>query len=219
MTFLRECAVGRVLDGIDDAARNQQGDVRRVDDRVAHVIAGWRRAPPTVAIEIASRRVTVVEVGARRPAARRSSAYASRAAAAPTRSCPALTGVNIPNPAVVADALRRALERAGHADRRAAPRSIVPDSIARVSLLPFEQLPARAGRPRPARSGGSCARATPFPIDEAQVTSLRRRSRTATATTLAAVVARRDVIARVRGRGRRRSASTPASSIWRASTS
>ena len=56
---------------------------------------------------------------------------------------PALTGANIAKPAVVADALQRALDRAGlRSARRAA--LVVPDSVARVSLLhASSKLPAR----------------------------------------------------------------------------
>ena len=66
MTFLRQCAVDRVLDGDDDAARDQQGDVRRVTRRTETQVSStswFAPPPPSVAIEIASRRVTVAELG------------------------------------------------------------------------------------------------------------------------------------------------------------
>src|SRR5262249_18693040 len=110
---------------LDDPARNQQGDVRRMSPSSRK--SAWLTAtPPTVAIEIASGRVTVAGL-ARSPGGRAIPACGSeplpREAVAP-----ALVGPNIPNPAVVIDALKRALDRAGlRAPRRAA--LVVPDSV------------------------------------------------------------------------------------------
>jgi Tfp pilus assembly PilM family ATPase len=105
---------------------------------------------------------------------------------------PAATGVNIANPGAVADALGKALERAGvKSTRRAA--LIVPDSIARVSLLPFQQLPAKTADIEQLIRW-QVKKGTPYPIDEAHVTWTPAH-KTATETVLAAVVARRDVIA------------------------
>ena len=168
-----------------------------------------------MAVEIASRRVTVVELGVR-PAAPSSSAMpASRCRTA--RSRPALTGrEHRATPASVAEVLRRALERAGV---RGAGRAalVVPDSVARVTLLPFEQMPAKAAD-LDQLVRWQLKKATPFPIEEAQVSSFVAH-RTETGPTIAAVVARRDVIAQYRGGRRRRPACTRASWTWRASTS
>ena len=50
MRFLRESAVERVMQGVDDAPRNQQGHVRRMS-----LLASLRdTSPPTVAVEIAA---------------------------------------------------------------------------------------------------------------------------------------------------------------------
>jgi Tfp pilus assembly PilM family ATPase len=146
--------------------------------------------PPSVAIELASRRVTVVEVG-RGSRGVSVTGYASEAVA-PNALTPAVTGVNIPNPGAVADALGKALERAGvRSVRRAA--LIVPDTVARVSLLTFEQLPAKTADIEQLIRW-QVKKGTPYPIDEARVTWTQAH-KTATATVLAAVVARRDVIA------------------------
>ena len=68
--------------------------------------SSWLAAtPPSVAIELASRRVTVVEI-ARTAAGVQVGAYASEPVAADVIA-PALTGSNIANPAAAADALRR----------------------------------------------------------------------------------------------------------------
>jgi Tfp pilus assembly PilM family ATPase len=146
-------------------------------------------SPPSVAIEIAARRVTVVEVSGRtQPSV---SAYATETLP-PDAVAPALIGTNIAKPPVVADALRVALDRAGlRSHRRAA--LVVPDGVARVSLLPFEQLPSRASDLEKLLRW-QLRKALPFPLDEAQLTFFPA-SRAERAATIAAVLARRDVIA------------------------
>jgi len=146
--------------------------------------------PPSVAIEIASRRVTVAELG-RSGGTEMVAGYATEPLPAEAVT-PALTGVNVTQPTVVADALRRALDKAGI---RGAGRAalVVPDSIARVSLLHFEQLPAKAADLEQLIRW-QIRKATPFPIDEAQVTSFKAHV-AENGPTVAAVVARRDVVA------------------------
>ena len=153
--------------------------------------ASWSApSPPSVAIEIASRRVTAVELS-RSGGGPIISGQATESLP-PGAVVPALGGVNIADPAVVTDALKRALDRAGlRSARRAA--LIVPDSVARVSLLTFEQLPARtADLDQLIR--WQLKKATPFPIDEAQVSFFKAHT-AGTASVLTSVVARRDVIA------------------------
>ena len=90
---------------------------------------------PTTAIEIASRRVTAVELGQSAGGAA-VLAYASEPL--PDGAVvPSLTGTNIAHPDAVISALRAALGRAGLLSRRKAA-LLVPDSVARVSLLNFE---------------------------------------------------------------------------------
>lgn len=153
--------------------------------------SGWLAAPPpSVAIEIASRRVTVAELsdGGGGPVV---AAYASEPLPDDAVT-PSLVGANIPNPAVVADALRRAFDRAGmRAPRRAA--LVIPDSVARISLLSFEELP-----PKPADLDQlvkwQIKKGTPFPLEEARVDHDVVHSEAGAATVLA-TVARRDVLA------------------------
>jgi Tfp pilus assembly PilM family ATPase len=155
------------------------------------VASSWLSAsPPTTAIEIASRRVTVVEIG-RSAGVPAVLAFASESI--PEGAVvPGLTGTNIARPDTVSGALRAALARAGLLSRRRAA-LLVPDSVARVSLLNFEQIPAKAGD-LDQLLRWQLKKATPFPIDEAQVSSFPAHT-DGTNTTLAAVVARRDVIA------------------------
>lgn len=144
--------------------------------------------PPSVAVEIASQRVTVVEMGR---GASSIVGYASEPVPADAVA-PAAGGINIPNVPAVTEALRRALERAGI---RAASRAalIVPDGVARVTLLPFEQLPAKAADVEQLVRW-KVKKATPYPIEEAQV-SWFQAHRTEAGPVLAATIARRDVIA------------------------
>ena len=129
-------------------------------------------APPSVAIEIASRRVTVAELG-RSGGTAVVSGYATEPLPADAVDAGAHRRRTSPQPAVVADALRRALDRAGI--RGAAPRRAgrARQRRARVAA-PVRAAAGQGGRPRSARSAGSCSKATPFPIDEAQVTLVSR---------------------------------------------
>jgi len=144
---------------------------------------------PTTAIEIASRRVTAVELGQSAGVAA-VLAYASEPLPEGV-VVPSLTGTNIAHPDAVISALRAALSRAGLLSRRKVA-LLVPDSVARVSLLNFEQMPAKAAD-LDQLIRWQLRKATPFPIDEAQVSSFTANTDGKT-TTLAAVVSRRDVI-------------------------
>ena len=98
-------------------------------------------AAPTLGIDIASDRVTFVRLGAGVRGAS-VSAWATEALP-PGAILPALNGQNIAERAGVSDAIRRGLERIGGRPRGAAV--VVPDTIAKVSLLHFEKVPARVG--------------------------------------------------------------------------
>jgi len=146
--------------------------------------------PPAAAIEIAAGRVSVAEIGTG-SGGLVVSAFASEplpeGAVTPT-----LTGGNIPMPEQVVTALKKACERAGiRPPKRAA--LVIPDSAARVSLLTFEQLPAHASEVDQLVRW-QLRKSTPFPIDEAQVTHVVTHQDSA-GTTLAAFVAKREVIA------------------------
>ncbi len=150
--------------------------------------------PPSVAVEIAAGRVTVAEVASSADGLV-VSAYAS--SPLPDEAvAPSLTGLNVPDPAVVTAALRHAFERAGvRVPRRVA--LVVPDSVARVSLLTFEHLPAKASDVDQLVRW-QIKKATPFPLDEAQISHVVTHQEPG-ATTLAVVAARRDVIAQYEG--------------------
>ncbi len=152
---------------------------------------GWLApTPPAVAIEIASRRITVAAIGA--PGGQTAvSGYASETLPDDAVT-PALTGANVAEPAAVAASLRRAFERAGLGEPRRAA-LLVPDAIARVSLMRFDHIPARAAD-LDQLVRWQLRKATPFPLDEATVAHVAA-NRVDDGATFAAVVARRDVIA------------------------
>jgi type IV pilus assembly protein PilM len=153
-------------------------------------LPSWLSPPqPEVAIEIAHRRVTVAQIGrGARPAV---SGYATESLP-DDAVVPSLTARNIANPRAISEALKRALDRAGiKSPSRVA--LIVPDTVARVSLLPFEQMPARQGELEQLIRW-QVKKSVPFPVDDA-VLSYVPAATDAGITTLAAVVSRRDVIA------------------------
>lgn len=143
--------------------------------------------PPAVAIEIAARRVTVVALAVGAPTV---SAYASEPLPAGAVTA-ALAGVNIAQADVVVEALRRALDHAGlSATKRAA--LVVPDSVARVSLLHFDQTPARP-QELDQLVRWQVKKSTPFPLEEA-IVSQTQQVADASGLGVTAVVVRRDVI-------------------------
>lgn len=152
---------------------------------------GWLAPrPPGVAVEIAARRVTVAELS-KSGGGPVISAYATERLPDGLVT-PALTGTNVSQLDEVVAGLRRALDHAGlGTPRRVA--LVVPDSLARVSLLHFEQLPGRAAD-RDQLVRWQLRKATPFPLEEAQLSYFVAHAEPG-ASTLAAVVARRDVIA------------------------
>jgi len=151
---------------------------------------GFAPPVPTVAFEIATGRVTVAEVASSADGLV-VSAYASETLP-PEAVTPSLTGPNVPDPAVVTAALRRACEKAGlKVPKRAA--LVVPDSAVRVSLLTFEELPQKAAD-IDQLIRWQTKKTTPFPVEDALVSSVVTHTAPG-ATTVAAVVAQREVIA------------------------
>lgn len=121
--------------------------------------------PPDAAIEIAPEAVSVAVLGSRGsgPVVQ---AYAS-APLPPGAVTPSLTAVNIADRAAVAAALRAACERAGQRPRRAA--LVIPDLAARVSLIRFDQIPARR-EDLDQLIRWQVRKVSPFPVEEACIT-------------------------------------------------
>jgi type IV pilus assembly protein PilM len=119
--------------------------------------------PPEAAVEIASRHVSAATIGRRggRPVV---SAYAVEPL--PEGAVvPSLTSQNINDHALVQAAVASALDNIGRPGRVGL---IVPDAVAKVSLVRFEQVPARA-QDLAQLIRWQVRKAAPFPIEEAQV--------------------------------------------------
>ena len=95
---------------------------------------------------------------------------------------------------------------------------VVPDSIARVSLVRFETVPAR-GADLDELIRWQVKKTTPFPLDEAVVAATPGRAPAAGAHEFVVSVARRDVVAQYEAACAARRLRRPGSSTWRPSTS
>ena len=119
--------------------------------------------PPDAAVEIAARHVAAAAV-ARRGGQTVISAYAveplPEGAVAPS-----LTAENIRDRALVGGAVARALDSIGRPKRVGL---VVPDAVAKVSLVRFEQVPARA-QDLTQLIRWQVRKAAPFPLEDAQV--------------------------------------------------
>jgi Tfp pilus assembly PilM family ATPase len=118
---------------------------------------------PSVAVEIASHRVSALSLDHR---GGRAAVSAHASEPLPDGALvPSLTAANVVQPEVVAAAVARVLERVGRARRIGL---VVPDPVAKVSLVHFEQVPARAAD-LDQLIRWQVRKTAPFPIDEAQV--------------------------------------------------
>src|SRR5688500_13531555 len=163
------------------------------------LFASWlASAPPDAAIEIAPEAVSVAVLGSR-GLGRRSpgeggadavvQAYAV-APLSPGAVVPSLAAVNIVDRPAVVQALRAACERAGQRPRRAA--LIIPDSAARVSLVRFDQIPARR-EDLDQLIRWQLKKSSPFPVEEACLTR-SAGARSGTGGEFVVVAARRDAV-------------------------
>jgi type IV pilus assembly protein PilM len=118
---------------------------------------------PDAAVAIAARHVAAAVIG-RRGGQPVVSAYAVEPLAEGAVT-PSLSGQNIRDRAVVAGAVGRALEAVGRPRRVGL---VVPDAVAKVSLVRFEQVPARS-QDLVQLIRWQVRKAAPFPIEEAQV--------------------------------------------------
>jgi len=104
------------------------------------VVRWFTSSWPSVCVEFAARRVTVVAVSRRGQPA-----IVTGHASEPLPEgalVPALNATNVHDRAAVTAALRRALERLGLRPRRVG--IVLPDTVAKVSLIRFERVPSRA---------------------------------------------------------------------------
>ena len=158
------------------------------------LLASWLASPPPdAAVEISPERVSVATIATRGSGLVLQS-YATEALR-PGAVVPALTTHNIlDKPAVVA-ALRAALDRVSTRPKRVA--LVIPDVAARVSLLHFEQVPAKR-EDLDQLIRWQLRKAAPFSIDDACVT-YSPGGRGPEGADFLAALARRDVVEEYEG--------------------
>jgi len=153
-------------------------------------LARLRDAPaPPVAVELASHRVSAAAIerrGGRPVVVAHASEPLPRGALVPS-----LTSPNIHDPEGVAGALGRVLERLGRNTRRVG--LVLPDPMAKVSIVRFEKVPQRA-QDLDQLVRWQVRKAAPFPIEDAQVSSVPAW-RGPDGQDFLVVVARRDIVA------------------------
>lgn len=146
--------------------------------------------PPAAAVECAADRVTVVslERGAPPVVAAHATEPLPDGVIAPALNAPNIQDVN-----AAADALRRAVDRTRVRGRVAL---VVPDAVARVSIIPFDQVPAEKDLDELIR--WQVRKSVPFRIEDAQVAYWPGAARTGDSgeagREFIVSVARRDVI-------------------------
>jgi Tfp pilus assembly PilM family ATPase len=145
---------------------------------------------PTVAIEIAPRQVTAVAI-ARRGGQVAVTGHASEPLPEGAVVA-ALTTPNIADRGAVVQAVKNALLRAGARSRRIG--LVVPDSLAKVSLLRFEKVPARADDLEQLIRW-QVRKTAPFRIEDAQVAHTPGLTLPDGGREFVVALARRDIIA------------------------
>src|SRR5712691_7870023 len=159
------------------------------------LFASWIASPPPdAAVEIAADRVSVA-VAAERGAGLVVQSYAVEPLPAGAVVA-SLTSSNIHDRAAVVSALRSALNRAGARPRRVA--LVIPDLSAKVSLVRFDTIPARR-EDLDQLVRWQVKKASPFPIEEALVTSTPGLRGADGSAEFLVVTARRDVVAEYEG--------------------
>jgi type IV pilus assembly protein PilM len=126
---------------------------------------GWLSSPPPgVAVEITAARVTAVALG-EHGSSRVVSGYATEVLT-PAVAVPALNAPNVHDERGLAAVIAGVLDKLGHRPRRLA--LVLPDSVAKVSLLRFDKVPSD---PRDLHQliRWQMRKAAPFRVDDAQV--------------------------------------------------
>ncbi len=143
---------------------------------------------PTVAIEIAPRRVTVAALRSRGGQTVR--AYATEPLPEGVIR-PSLTATNVTDTSRVGQALTTALQSIGGRQRQVG--LVVPDSAAKVSLVRFETVPAREEDLREL-IGWQVRKSAPFKIEDAQISYTPGAPQPGGGREYVVVLARRDII-------------------------
>jgi type IV pilus assembly protein PilM len=143
---------------------------------------------PTVALEISARHVSALRLGGGSPPSIEAHAVEPLPAGVVT---PSLAASNIVDPATVTAALGGVLARVGGARHVAL---VVPDAVAKVSLVRFDQVPAKAGD-LDAMLRWNIRKSLPFKVDDAQVTYTEGLQVEGRGREFVVAAARRDLIA------------------------
>jgi type IV pilus assembly protein PilM len=146
-------------------------------------------SPPPAAVEISARRVTAVALAAQ-GASRTITGHASEPLA-PGIVTPTLNAANVHNPAALAAAVKAAVDRLAPRPRRVA--LILPDSVAKVSLLRFDKLPGKAAE-LDQLIKWQMRKAAPFRVEDSQVSWTETSTVAGGGHEYLVVIARRDVI-------------------------
>lgn len=157
-------------------------------------LPAWLHSPPpTLAIDIDARRVIAVLA---RSDAGAPVVDAQAVVALPVGAVvPSSTAANILQRDAVVAAIRRALELVGGRHKRCA--LVVPDTVAKVTLLRFEQVPAHP-RDLDQLVRLQLRKALPFPVEQAQLSIVEGHG-DGGGREFVAVAARRDVVAEYEG--------------------
>ena len=132
--------------------------------RVAAGASWLASAPPNVAVEITATRVTGVAIGDH-GGVRTVSAHATEPLAAGIAT-PSLNAPNIHDERGLTEIIGAVLQALGHRTRRIA--LVLPDSVAKVSLVRFERIPSKA-QDLEQLIRWQMRKAAPFRIEDAQV--------------------------------------------------
>ena len=142
----------------DHAARNQQGDVRRMSQRTSSAASWLASPPPSVAIEITATRVVAAALNDH--GGSYSLAGYTMEPLAPGVATPALNAANVHDEAALTAAVRSVLGSLSTRARRVA--LVLPDSAAKVSLRALREGAGEAAGSRAADSlAGAQGRAVP----------------------------------------------------------
>ena len=145
--------------------------------------------PPPAAIEISARRVSVVAL-ASQGATVRVTGQASELLP-DGMVTPALNAANVHDQSGLAAAVRAAVDRISPRPKRAA--LLLPDTVAKVSLLRFEKVPAKA-QDLEQLIRWQVRKAAPFRIEDAQVSWIEGAAPAGGGREYLVLVARRDIV-------------------------
>jgi type IV pilus assembly protein PilM len=149
---------------------------------------------PPHAVEIAARRVTAVSI--RQESGRAVVSASATEPLAPGVVMPGLAHPNIRDAEAVGSALTRALDRAGIRPKRVG--LVIPDAAARVSIVRFDTVPARA-RDLDELVRWQVGKGAPFRIEEGQLSYIPGAAVGAGGREFVTVLVRRDVVEEYEG--------------------